>query len=100
MDKLIRRIDLTCARGEDAWRLLRQEWLATNGVGGYASGTIAGGDGFRGDKGVAVRYQGRPRNGQFEEETEMEPRNTLNTLKKSWHCGLTVARSLQPRAER
>ena len=42
MDKLIRRIDLTRARGEEAWRLLRQEWLATNGVGGYASGTIAG----------------------------------------------------------
>jgi predicted glycogen debranching enzyme len=42
MDKLIRRIDLTRAPGEDAWRLLRQEWLATNGVGGYASGTIAG----------------------------------------------------------
>src|SRR5215467_16334407 len=42
MDKLIRRIELTPARGKDAWRLLRQEWLATNGVGGYASGTIAG----------------------------------------------------------
>jgi predicted glycogen debranching enzyme len=42
VDKLIRRIDLTPARGKDSWRLLRQEWLATNGVGGYASGTIAG----------------------------------------------------------
>src|SRR5436190_6805302 len=42
MDKLIRRIDLTRARGEDSWRLLREEWLATNGVGGYASGTVGG----------------------------------------------------------
>src|SRR5689334_1288298 len=39
-EKLIRRIDLR--RPEDARRLLRQEWLTTNGVGGYASGTIAG----------------------------------------------------------
>ena len=43
MDKAcIRRIDLTQARGEDARQLLRREWLATNGLGGYASGTIAG----------------------------------------------------------
>jgi predicted glycogen debranching enzyme len=42
MDKLIRRIDLTRARGEDARQLLRREWLATNGLGGYASGTISG----------------------------------------------------------
>src|SRR5882724_956791 len=42
MDKVIRRIDLTRARGEDARRLLRREWLATNGLGGYASGTISG----------------------------------------------------------
>jgi predicted glycogen debranching enzyme len=42
MDKLIRRIDLTRARGEDARKLLHQEWLATNGLGGYASGTISG----------------------------------------------------------
>src|SRR5579859_6823132 len=42
MDRLIRRIDLTQARREEAWRVLRQEWLVTNGVGGYASGTIAG----------------------------------------------------------
>lgn len=42
MEKLIRRIDLAHARGEEARQLLRREWLATNGLGGYASGTIAG----------------------------------------------------------
>ncbi|MEY2430142.1 MAG: hypothetical protein QOJ40_3027 [Verrucomicrobiota bacterium] len=42
MDKLIRRIDLKDVRGEDARQLLRREWLATNGLGGYASGTICG----------------------------------------------------------
>ncbi len=42
MENLIRRIDLTRARGEGARHLLRREWLATNGLGGYASGTIAG----------------------------------------------------------
>jgi predicted glycogen debranching enzyme len=40
MEKLIRRIDLT--RREEAQRLLRREWLVTNGLGGYASGTISG----------------------------------------------------------
>src|SRR6476660_3286653 len=42
MEKLIRKIELTRARGEDARQLLRREWLATNGLGGYASGTISG----------------------------------------------------------
>ena len=42
MEKLIRQIDLTRAKGEDARQLLRREWLATNGLGGYASGTIIG----------------------------------------------------------
>ena len=41
MERLIRRIDLR-AQGEDARRLLNQEWLVTNGLGGYASGTISG----------------------------------------------------------
>src|SRR3954471_22418402 len=41
-DKIVRRIDLTTARGEDARQLLRTEWLVTNGLGGYASGTISG----------------------------------------------------------
>src|SRR4051794_38146061 len=41
-DKIVRRIDLTTARGEDARQLLRREWLVTNGLGGYASGTISG----------------------------------------------------------
>ncbi len=42
MDKLIHRIDLRRPFGEEATQLLRQEWLVTNGLGGYASGTIAG----------------------------------------------------------
>src|SRR5207248_11640006 len=42
MEKLIRRIDLTQARGDNARHLLRREWLLTNGLGGYASGTISG----------------------------------------------------------
>src|SRR5512133_1479913 len=42
MEKIIRRIDLAQAKGDDARRLLRQEWLVTNGLGGYASGTISG----------------------------------------------------------
>src|SRR5712671_4650514 len=50
MEKLIRKIELTRARGEDARQLLRREWLATNGLGGYASGTISGS--------VSWRYHG------------------------------------------
>ena len=50
MDKVVRRIDLTRARGEEMRQLLRREWLATNGLGGYASGTISGS--------VAWRYHG------------------------------------------
>src|SRR6267142_873775 len=42
MEKLIRTINLSEARGEDARHLLRREWLVTNGLGGYASGTISG----------------------------------------------------------
>src|SRR6185295_14634793 len=42
METLIRKIDLRQAGGENARRLLRQEWLVTNGLGGYASGTISG----------------------------------------------------------
>ncbi len=42
MEKLIRRTDLRQARSEDARQLLRQEWLVTNGLGGYASGTVSG----------------------------------------------------------
>src|SRR5581483_2535492 len=42
MYKVVRRIDLSAARGEEARQLLRREWLATNGLGGYASGTISG----------------------------------------------------------
>src|SRR6267378_1040431 len=42
MEKLVRRIVLRDARGEDARQLLRRQWLVTNGLGGYASGTISG----------------------------------------------------------
>src|SRR5262245_12361710 len=42
MDMVIRRIDLTRGDPQEARRLLRREWLATNGLGGYASGTISG----------------------------------------------------------
>ena len=42
MEKLVRRIVLTGSRGDDARELLRREWLVTNGLGGYASGTISG----------------------------------------------------------
>lgn len=39
MEQLIRRIDL---KPDHSRHLLRQEWLVTNGLGGYASGTISG----------------------------------------------------------
>jgi predicted glycogen debranching enzyme len=42
MEKIIRRIELGKAKAEDARQLLRREWLVTNGLGGYASGTISG----------------------------------------------------------
>src|SRR2546429_8971065 len=42
MDYLIRRIKLADVTGEHARQLLRREWLVTNGLGGYASGTISG----------------------------------------------------------
>ncbi|MEA3209842.1 MAG: hypothetical protein QOE70_2899 [Chthoniobacter sp.] len=42
MTKLIRKIDLAQAEAENARDLLRREWLMTNGLGGYASGTISG----------------------------------------------------------
>src|SRR5690349_19257953 len=42
MGDLIRKIKLSGATGEEARELLRREWLLTNGLGGYASGTISG----------------------------------------------------------
>jgi predicted glycogen debranching enzyme len=42
MEKLVRSIDLAGPRGAAMRSVLRREWLATNGVGGYASATIAG----------------------------------------------------------
>jgi len=50
MENLIRRISLRDAASEDARRRLGQEWLVTNGLGGYASGTISGA--------VSWRYHG------------------------------------------
>jgi len=42
MENLVRRIELNGAEGENAKEILRREWLVTNGLGGYASGTISG----------------------------------------------------------
>src|SRR5690349_14065123 len=39
---LIRSIDFTGASGEQLRHQLHNQWLVTNGLGGYASGTIAG----------------------------------------------------------
>ena len=40
MEELIHRIPHDCISGID--ELLQREWLVTNGLGGYASGTLAG----------------------------------------------------------
>src|SRR5262249_12051470 len=42
MESIIRRIQLKGATPEEVSHRLRQEWLLTNGLGGYASGSIAG----------------------------------------------------------
>jgi predicted glycogen debranching enzyme len=42
MDHLVRSLSRPCAGGGDAEPLLGREWLVTNGLGGYASGTICG----------------------------------------------------------
>ena len=39
---LVRRIDLRGAGREELRHRLHQQWLVTNGLGGYASGTISG----------------------------------------------------------
>jgi predicted glycogen debranching enzyme len=39
---LVRRIDFSAAAPEQRAELLHRQWLVTNGLGGYASGTIAG----------------------------------------------------------
>ncbi|HZJ16317.1 MAG TPA: amylo-alpha-1,6-glucosidase [Chthoniobacteraceae bacterium] len=39
---LARRIDIAQAEADNAREILRREWLITNGLGGYASGTICG----------------------------------------------------------
>src|ERR1700757_3269766 len=48
--KLIRRIDLRDTTDENVRNRLGQEWLVTNGLGGYASGTLSGA--------VSWRYHG------------------------------------------
>ncbi len=50
MNKLIRRIDIADAQAHHAREILRREWLITNGLGGYGSGTICGA--------VSRRYHG------------------------------------------
>ncbi|MEO8352322.1 MAG: amylo-alpha-1,6-glucosidase [Chthoniobacteraceae bacterium] len=42
MNSLIRRIDVADAQSHHAREILRREWLITNGLGGYGSGTICG----------------------------------------------------------
>jgi predicted glycogen debranching enzyme len=42
MDELIRRMPWTWAGTEDVSPLVEREWLVTNGLGGYASATVAG----------------------------------------------------------
>jgi predicted glycogen debranching enzyme len=39
---LVRRIDIAQAQADNAREILRREWLITNGLGGYGSGTISG----------------------------------------------------------
>src|SRR5512140_1664337 len=38
----VRHMDIAALQGDQTTHALRQEWLATNGLGGYASGTLAG----------------------------------------------------------
>lgn len=40
--ELTRRIDIAQAQADNAREILRREWLITNGLGGYGSGTISG----------------------------------------------------------
>ena len=42
MKEFIRRVEWALATVAEAERLLTREWLVTNGLGGYASGTVAG----------------------------------------------------------
>ena len=42
MTDLLRRVAYSAADGTDVARLLADEWLVTNGLGGYAAGTVGG----------------------------------------------------------
>src|SRR5436190_8163053 len=44
---LIRKIDFSRASASDRQQLLYRQWLLTNGLGGYASGTISAADTWR-----------------------------------------------------
>jgi hypothetical protein len=41
-DRPPRRVAYSAADGTDVARLLADEWLVTNGLGGYAAGTVGG----------------------------------------------------------
>ena len=42
MERELHRVPWTCKQSHDPDELLRLEWLVTNGLGGYASGTLSG----------------------------------------------------------
>jgi predicted glycogen debranching enzyme len=42
IDDVVRRVRLPAERGGEVPELVEREWLVTNGLGGYASGTVAG----------------------------------------------------------
>src|SRR5205085_5079320 len=42
MPNLVRKIDFSGAASDTVPQLLHREWLVTNGLGGYASGTVSG----------------------------------------------------------
>jgi predicted glycogen debranching enzyme len=47
MEKLIRRIEIPRTKNEETHAIMRRQWLMTNGLGGYASGTISCGLSWR-----------------------------------------------------
>ena len=60
---LVRRLDWSALTPHDAEDLLTREWLVTNGLGGYASGTVAGARGGGGhDSCAQQRGSGAPWN--------------------------------------
>lgn len=47
MEQLIRKIEIPRGKNEETHSVLRRQWLVTNGLGGYSSGTISGGLSWR-----------------------------------------------------